>query len=506
MKRIFSLMLAFILVLSCFFTWTQALSEESSVEGAQRQTEPGRMSESSTAGTNTAPASSEQAVLEEKGPSQEILVDLDIKDADMKDVARALSRISGKNIIVTDDVKAKVAIRVKSMDWQEVLNMILETYGLTMLEKENYIVITTFEKRRAVEESGDLQTKIVRFNFVDVASIQKTLSSMLTKRGRMEIDTRTNSLVITDVSEVLKNIEQVALELDTKTPQVMIEAMMLTVKLNDDEKLGIDWDWLPEYHSERELSQSLGIGGTAGTDYFWQIKYGKTLFSRAAFSATLQFLLEEKRAEILANPRVLTLDNMPANIDLTEQVPYTQQVSSTESTASVTSVQFKDVPVKLIVKPHITKDNFIIMNVQTEQSYLSGYASGTTQPIIDTRKAETNVMVRDGETIVIGGLRKKEKTETVEKFPLLGDIPVVGHFFKKTIKSSVDTELIILITPYVSIDQKVTEREKRRMEEIDSKLLLMHNPYLSDDYSSDDEYFSVEDIEDIEDTEDTEDY
>jgi type IV pilus assembly protein PilQ len=396
--------------------------------------------------------------------NQEILVDLDLREADMKDVARALSRISGKNIIVNDEVKAKVAMRVKNMSWKEALNMILETYGLTMLEKKNYIVITTFEKRRAVEESGDLQTKIVTLNFVDVTAVQKTLTSMLTKRGKMETDIRTNSLVITDIPDIVNTIERVALQLDTKTPQVMIEALMITVKLNDDEKLGIDWDITHKDRPERELKQSLGLGGTAGTDYLWQIKYGKTLLPWANFSATLEFLLEQRRAEILANPRVLTLDNLPANIDLTEQVPYTQQSTSTESSSSVTSVQFKDVPVKLIVKPHITKDNYIIMNVQTEQSYRSGFVSN--QPIIDSRKAETNVMVRDGETIVIGGLRKKEDASTVNKLPILGDIPFLGALFRKTVNSKVDTELIIFVTPYIATDTRLSEIEKKRVEDL----------------------------------------
>lgn len=414
----------------------------------------------------------------------EILVDLDLREADMQDVARALSRISGKNIIVNDEVKAKVTMRVKGMNWKEALNMILETYGLTMLEKNNYIVITTYEKRRAIEESGDLQTKIATLNFVDVTAIQKTLTSMLTKRGKMEADVRTNSLVITDIPEVVGTVEKIALQLDTKTPQVMIEAMMLTVKLNDDEKLGVDWDIIHKDRPEREIKQSLKLGGAAGSDYFWQIKYGKTLLSWANFSATLEMLIEQKRAEILANPRVLTLDNLPANIDLTEQVPYTQQSTSTESTGSVTSVQFKDVPVKLIVKPHITKDNYIVMNVQTEQSYRSGYALDTTQPIIDSRKAETNVMVRDGETIVIGGLRKKEDTETVDKLPLLGDIPFLGALFRKTVKSKVDTELIIFVTPYIANDSKVVELEKQRLEDLEarsnirSELSLDKNPAL----------------------------
>jgi len=495
MRRVFPLALAIIFILSDYYSWAQESVSKSSNASARRQADLSdyldRISKiyaeaSSSKSTPQAigladkqqtplkaqpevgqQATSVNANRSSGSATQDILVDLDLKDADMKDVARALSRISGKNIIVSDDVKAKVAMRVKNMNWKEALNMILETYGLTMLEKKNYIVITTFEKRRAVEESGDLQTKIITLNFVDITAIQKTLASMLSKRGKIETDARTNSLVITDIPEVVNTMEKVAFQLDTKTPQVMIEAMMLTVKLNDDEKLGVNWDIIHKDRPEREITQSLGLGTTAGSDYFWQIKYGKTLLSWVNFSATLDMLIEQQRAEILANPRVLTLDNLPANIDLTEQVPYTQQSTSTESSSSVTSVQFKDVPVKLIVKPHITKDNYIIMNVQTEQSYRSGLVQG--QPIIDSRKAETNVMVRDGETIVIGGLRKKEDTRTVDKLPLLGNLPFLGTLFRKTVNSTVDTELIIFVTPYIATDTKLAQVERKHIEDLESR-------------------------------------
>jgi type IV pilus assembly protein PilQ len=501
MKRIFSLVLTVLLMHLNGVSYIQISSvprayaqpsSDNPVSDAAKKEEPGLPSDQ-TEGAPTEETSSAGVSPAEEETPEAILVDLDLKDADMKDIARALSRISGKNIIVNDEVKVKVAMRVKGMNWREALLMILETYGLTMLEKDNYIIITTFEKRRAIEESGDLQTKVVSCNFIDVLAIQKTLSTMLTKRGKMETDSRTNSLVITDIPEALDSIEQVALQLDTKTPQVMIETMMLTVKLNDDEKLGIDWDLTHKSRPERELSQHLALGGAAGADYLWQIKYGKTLFTWSEFSLTLEMLLQEQRAEILANPRVMTLDNMAATIDLTEQVPYLQQTTSTESSSSVTSVQFKDVPVKLIVKPHVTKDNHIVMNVQTEQSYRSGVVDG--QPIIDSRKAETNVIVRDGETLVIGGLRKKEETTTVNKLPILGDIPLVGTLFKKTVKASVDTELIILVTPYIASEGRLARIERQNLEEMDYKTGFKNELTVNNDLTLEDGILTAEEID-----------
>jgi len=378
----------------------------------------------------------------------EALIDLDLKDADIKEVARALSRISGVNIIVSDDVKAKITLRVKAMDWREALSMVLGAYNLTMMEKGEYIVITTFERRRLAEESGDLQTKVLTLNFLDVGDLQKTLTSMLTSRGKIETDARTNSLVVTDIPERIEKIQAVSLQLDTKTPQVMIEAMMLTVKITDDEQLGVNWTLTHKDRPERVFNQDMDVGSSTRNGY---ITYGKTLLPWANISATIDFLLRNKKAQVLADPRVLTLDNLTAAIELVEQEPYTAQSENADGN-TVTTTQFKDAPIRLYVKPHITKDNHIFMNIKTEQSYRTGYTSDN-QPIIDSRKAETNVMVQDGETVVIGGLRKKDDTVTIDKFPILGDIPIIGkYFFRKTVKAKTDTELIIFVTPHIVTD------------------------------------------------------
>lgn len=386
-----------------------------------------------------------------------LLVDLEFKDADIKDIAKAFSRISGINIIVSDEVKAKVTLRVQAMDWRQALNMILGAYNLTTVEKQDYIVITTFERRRHAEESGDLQTRVFALNFVSVDELQKTLTSMLTSRGKIEIDTRTNSLVVTDIPERIDKIQDVALKLDTKTPQVMIEAIMLTVKLTDDDQMGVDWTVTHKERDERAINQTLNIEDTR----IGYIKYGKTLLSWANLSAQIDFWIREKKAQILANPRVLTLDNLEATIDLVEQEPYTS--STTTDQGTVTSTQFKEVPIKLYVKPHITKDNYIFMNINTEQSYRTGYTTDN-QPIIDSRKAATTVMVRDGETIAIGGLRKKEDSTTIDKFPILGDIPLLGKLFRRTVKAKVDTELIIFVVPHIATDMAFTKREVEQLE------------------------------------------
>ncbi|MCM8801650.1 MAG: hypothetical protein NC912_06630 [Candidatus Omnitrophica bacterium] len=383
-------------------------------------------------------------------------VDLDLKEVDIKDVARAISHIAGKNILVSEEVKVKVTLRLKEVDWRTALDMILKAYNLTVIEEKDYLIITTFEKRRQAEERGDLRTEVISLNFVDVEAVKKTLSSMLTSRGRIETDLRTNSLVITDIFDKIEKIKQVALQLDTKTPQVMIESVMLTVRLDENENLGIDWTLTHKQRPERRIDFREAPGVSSGLD----LRYGKTILPWADFSALIEYWCENRKAEVLANPRILTLDNLTAKIDLIERVPYTKTTETAEG--ATVSTDFKDVGVNLYVKPHITKDNYIFMTLYTEQSYVSGYVAS--QPIIDTRKAETTVMVRDGETIVIGGLRKKEESKGKEKIPILGDIPFIGAFFKQTENKLIDTDLLIFVTPHIATDLKLTETEVKELE------------------------------------------
>ncbi len=402
----------------------------------------------------------------QEAQDKKLPVDLELKEADIREVARAFSRISGINIIVSDEVKAKVTLRVQSMDWREALNMILGAYNLTVLEREDYIVITTIERRRLVEEGGELKTQVISLNFVNVGDLQNTLKSMLTPRGKIEMDTRTNSLVITDIKERIEQIQRVAVELDTRTPQVMIEAMMLDVKLTNEFQLGIDWTITHESHNfgstttpdKHTIDGKQTLSLTSTTTGAFQL--GKSIFPWAYFSSLIEMLQQQKKVDILANPRVMTLDNLTANIELIEQIAYTSE--STTDQGTVTSTQFKDAGIKLYVKPHITKDNHIFLNIKTEQSYESGRSNN--QPIIDSRKSETNLMVKDGETIVIGGLRKKQDTITIDKFPILGDIPVLGNMFKRNNINKVDTELLIFVTPHVVADSVLSAGETGHLD------------------------------------------
>jgi type IV pilus assembly protein PilQ len=405
-----------------------------------------------------------EVLVEQESKSSEELINLDFEETDIRDVMRVLAQKGGVNIILGQDVAANVTIQLKGVTWEKALDIILKNYNLTYKKEGNLIRVMTLEQLRLEEEKVPLTTQIITLDFADVEDIKGSLESMLSSRGAIQINARTNSLIITDIPDRVKLIKEIAENLDLRTPQVMIEALMADVKLTDQDSFGIDWTFTPnKREKEYSFTQSLQLAGsTAGS-----IIFNKTLLEKIDITSLLEFWRENKRVNILANPRVMTLDNMTATIELTEQIPY----SSTQQTeqGSYTSTQFKEAGIKLYVTPQITKkENYISMNIKVEQSFRSGWTDDN-QPIIDSRSAETNLMVRDGETIVIGGLRKKEDTVTIDKVPILGDIPLLGALFRKSIKDVTDIDLVIFVTPTIVEEPRFTKKERERFERFSEK-------------------------------------
>lgn len=396
-------------------------------------------------------------------PSEE-LITLDFENTDIKDVIRVLAQKSGVNIILGQDVAATVTIQLKDMTWEKALDIILKNYNLTYKKEENLIRIMTLEQLKNEEEKIPLITEIVTLDFANVSDIKASLDSMLSVRGKIQVNSRTNALIITDTPDKVKLIKQVADDLDLRTPQVMIEALMADVTLTNQDNIGIDWSLKPDTsEKEQYLSQALQLSGTASGS----IVFNKTLFESLDLTSLIELWKENKRVNILANPRVMTLDNLTATIKLTEQIPYT----STQQTeqGSYSSTQFKEAGIELFVTPHITtKDNYISMNIKVEQSFQSGTTTDN-QPIIDSRSAETNLMVKDNQTIVIGGLRRKTDSTTIDKVPILGDLPFVGAAFRRTVKAVTDVDLLIFVTPTIVTQPRFSKKEKERFEEFSEK-------------------------------------
>ena len=336
----------------------------------------------------------------------------------------------------------------------------------------------TFEKVKQEERDIPLITKIIYLNFAKVSEMKSTLTKSLSDRGSIEIDARTNSMVITDIPTKIEEVEKISRELDTRTPQVMIEAMLIDVKLTEDDELGINWNII---HVDRHVplgpdddATSSWKTKTASDNYIEQPSAMSTITDTAIKFGWLQKLgsfrldgliqawVKSDKAKVLASPKVLTLDNKQATIEIILEIPYVSDMSDQGNV----SYSFKEVGTKLYVTPQITSGGFVSMNLKPEMSYQSG-TTGDGQPIIDTRKAETNVLVQDGETIVIGGLRRIDDTKTYTKVPFLGDIPILGALFRKKDLNKVDTELLMFVTPRIVVEPRLRPREYERYKWLD---------------------------------------
>ena len=222
--------------------------------------------------------------------------------------------------------------------------------------------------------------------------------------GKVGIDERLNSIVVTDTTANLKQIRQAIGKLDVKAPQVMIEALIVNVKLTDELKMGVDWTKLGT--SRNYLTQGLNITGSANP-------YGKITFSSTPGNWNIQGLIDfvetNKDVRILANPKVLVLNNQTATIDSVKEIPY-RELTETSAGGSIGTVSFKEAGIKLQVTPQITDDGYIIMHVKPEQSaQIDTFTIENSEtPVIETRRTDTTLRVKDGQTIIIGGLRKSE--------------------------------------------------------------------------------------------------
>jgi len=413
----------------------------------------------------------------EENPQTNKLITINFKDTEMREVLNILAYKSGINIIAGEDVDAKVTMQLKNVAWKAALEAILQTYNYTYREEENLIRVMSLQRAQEEENKVPLVTEIIFLNFAGVDSIRGSLAKILSPRGSIETDPRTNSLIVTDVPDAVIQVKAAAVTLDTLTPQVMIEALMVEVTLTEEDRMGVEW-----FLNQKGTFWDSASGLTNNQNGFSFGTSTDLTSAQAKSSANLNFggtsrilditgLIEvwqsNQKAEILANPKVITLDNQEAKIEILEEIPYIETVADPSGSGTKDTVKFKEAGVKLSVTPHVTQGGYISMNVKPEQSFQSG--SILNQPIIDTRIAETNLLVRDGQTVIIGGLRKREDSFTYEKVPYLGDVPFLGLLFRRKLRIESDTELLLFVTPRIVRMPELSDREQKWFDKLESK-------------------------------------
>lgn len=381
---------------------------------------------------------------------------LSFQAAEIRSVIRFLADYGKVNVVVAPDVQGSVTINLRNVYWKQALEIIGRTYNLAVVwEDAGYIRILQAEKYRQeqseinkhnVEQEtlAKLEVKIVRLANTAASDIKESVKSLLSERGKVDSDEHTNSLIIQEIPENIPSVVNFIKELDKPARQIRISAQLLEIYSNDDFELGVSWDAAGTYqpNDHRSISQSGSQNGSSMvTDPF--ITYSVGFLQRGwSVDAIVAAVVSEGKGKIIAHPEITTIENKEARIQMGQKVP----VKQFDEAGNVV-IKFEEIGTILKVMPHITADNQILMHLMPERSTLEPDA--TSGIIINTNNAETNVVVNNGQTAVIGGLTTQDEVEAVSGIPILKDIPVLGMVFRYTTKSMENRDLVIFVTPTI---------------------------------------------------------
>jgi len=392
-------------------------------------------------------------------------ISLDFQDVALKQILKIFSQQAGMNFVASENVQdKKVTLFMDKVTIEDALNSILGANGFILEKQEGTNIYM-------VKDSGvsniALQTKIYKLSYATVSGagvgeedssqgIEIIMQNLLSPNGKLVIDSRTNSLLITDTPAALKQIEDVLKELDVKTQQVLISAEIMEVSVDTLKRIGIEWG--------SSTGQLMSYGaGTRST--YWPFKEGlfKDVTKTAtigsvdfsSFAAVLQAIKTDANTNYLARPRLLTLNNRTAEMKITKNAAVattTVTISEGGSPQTTTALERYEVGTTLKVTPHINKDDYVTLTIEPEISRVraSAFGSGNYDPL--TRSSKSSIMVKDGETIVIAGLISREDSDSNRKTPFLGEIPIVGKMFDRDEKQRSDTEILVFITTQIIKD------------------------------------------------------
>jgi general secretion pathway protein D len=379
---------------------------------------------------------------------------LDLVDARAVDAVRALAYQGKVDIVLASGADRRVTVHLKDTPWMEAFRSVLAGANLLVLwEGPRARVLTPEQLRQEREMAANLErqqtvTEVVRLQNLLAADAAKSLAPVLSEGGQVGIDEETNTLIVRDRPSRMPAIRAAFRELDRAAPQVMIEALIVDVTLTDELHYGVDWDVARGGKNTVDLLTALTVG--AGTNPVTNPggSLGFTLVDGPwTITALYDALQVHDHIKVLANPKVLAINNRKATIEIVEEIPY-QQLTQTSEGGQIGTTDFKEVGVKLAVTPRVADDGTVHLVLSAEQS-ASTTAAVNDIPVIQTRRAESIMTVGDGQLIVLGGLRRHRTTTQENKVPVLGDLKVVGHMFRRVETADVETELVVFIRPRV---------------------------------------------------------
>jgi len=427
-------------------------------------------------------------------------ISMDFKDADLTNVFRIIAEVSNLNIITADDVKGKVSVRLVNVPWDQALDIVLRSKSLGAAQEGNVLRIAPISSLRKEEQDRfDAQKQVdqsrqealnraaevkateeavfdtIPVSYSKASELLAKIKPLASKFGKLDSDDRTNVLIIRDLPQNIAEVKALVATLDTATPQVLIEARIVEVDTSFTRELGVQWGgtflgekgrWnygltgaqdtsgssipgqpldstqkafslasLPPANFAVNLPAAIGAGAGGGFTF-------GILRDNLRLDLSLSALEASGKGKIISSPKIVTTDNKEATIEQGTQIPY-----STVS-ASGTNTQFVDATLSLKVTPHITPDGRVSMKLEAKNDS-QGEVGATGQPAINKKKAITEVLIRDGETTVIGGILQISRSENRAGLPWLSKIPVLGYLFRKDTNSTRNRELLIFITPKI---------------------------------------------------------
>ncbi len=379
---------------------------------------------------------------------------INFQNADVRSVLNFLAEYGGVNIVAAPAVQGQVTLNLKNVGWRQALSILAKTYSLKVVEEEGYYrVMLLADYLKEVQELErfeadkrqlvDLRTELIEIKYANAKDLVKPVKSLLTSRGKVDVDDRTNTLLITDEPGTVGRISDYVAELDKETRQIKISARLLEVSSEYLEEIGIDWSVVTSGTDSRNRKYANDAStdhGTRVTDPSSIYKFS-TLQKDWRLDATLQAIVNSGNGKILAQPEVTTVENKEARIQMGQKVPIKQFSASGDVV-----ITFEEVGTILRVTPHITSSDRILLNLQPERSSFSFEAAGV---VINTNNANTNVVVADGQTAVIGGLTTEDEILTRVGVPVLMDIPVLGRLFSYDKKDIRTRDLVVFVTPEI---------------------------------------------------------
>jgi type IV pilus secretin PilQ/predicted competence protein len=402
-------------------------------------------------------------------------VSIDFRETPIEDVLRILAKQADVDIIKSPKVIGTVTATLTDVPLAEALENILTSQGYAYIATANMIRI--IPKDEILETREKMVSRVYRVTYANPKELEAALKKFISQDGSISANVGTGNIIVTDIESKVNAINSFIEEIDRITPQIMVEAKVYDISSKDNLDIGVEWgagtattftDGVASGVTNPFLGGGFAPSSLNKSTADGLIRFG-ALNDNVDIDAILHAGQEKIRAKLLASPRIMVLDNEEANIKIVEEIPF-QELTETSGGGAIGTTKFREVGVELKVTPHMTRDGLIRLILNPKFSartgdvlVQTGNSNVPAQPIIATRETTTTALIKDKQTVVIGGLKKQDISQQTDKIPLLGDLPLIGGLFRFHGESTQNSELVVFITPTLIVDPQLTDGEKTHL-------------------------------------------